>query len=98
APRAQRAAIARLLLPGVLRSQAIDDQKADVLGKVLSDVKEPLAEATRRILSNVPMPQTLAAIGVPHKALDPAAESVAGHSGLTFLQARSVLEEVYEGA
>ncbi|MDA8585027.1 iron-containing alcohol dehydrogenase [Rhodobacteraceae bacterium] len=98
APNAQRAAIARLVLPGVLRNRAIDDQKADVLGKVLSDVKEPLAEVTRRILSNVQMPRTLADIGVPHKALDPAAESVAGQSGLTFLQARAVLEEVYEGA
>ncbi|MEP0963924.1 MAG: iron-containing alcohol dehydrogenase [Roseobacter sp.] len=97
APKAQRAAIARLVLPGVLRSRAMDGEKAYVLGKVLSEVQEPLAEVTLRILSNGEMPRTLADIGVPHEALDPAAKSVVGHSGLTFKKARSVLAKAYEG-
>ena len=95
--RAQRAAIARLVLPGVLRRQAMDNQKANVLRKVISDADEPLAEATARVLSNEKMPRTLADIGVPLAALDNAAASVAGQSGLTFQKARLVLEEVYEG-
>ncbi len=98
ASRTKRAAIARLVLPGVLRRQALDDQKANVLRKVISDADEPLAEATARVLSNENMPRTLADIGVPLAALDNAAASVAGQSGLTFQNARLVLEEVYEGA
>lgn len=98
APRAQKAAIARLVLPGVLRRQALDIEKSRVLRKVLSEIDEPLADATRRILSDGRMPPTLADIGVPHAALDQAANLVAGQSGLTFQKARTVLEEVYEGA
>ncbi len=97
APRGQKTAIARLVLPGVLRRQDVDGHKADVLRKVLSDAGEPLADATRRILSEVKMPATLADIGVPHNALDAAAQSVEGQSGFSVQKARSVLEEVYEG-
>lgn len=97
APRGQKAAIARLVLPGVLSRQDMDGQKADVLRKVLSETNEPLAEATRRILSGVKMPSTLADIGVPHDALDAAAQSVKGQSGFSVQKARSVLEEAYEG-
>lgn len=94
----KKAEIARLVLPGVLSEQDMDGQKAEVLRKVLSKAGEPLPDATRRILSVGKMPSTLADIGVPHDALDVAAQSVAGQSGLSFQKARSVLEDVYEGA
>lgn len=98
APDANRAAVARLVLPGVMRARKMDGTKAEVLRKVLSDADEPLVEATDRILSSVKMPRTLADIGIPHDALDPAAHSVAGSAGLTFQNARTVLERAYEGA
>lgn len=94
----QRAAIARLVLPGIMRARAMDDGKADMLRKVLSEADEPLTDATERILGGVALPRTLAALGVPHEALDTAAQSVAGNAGLTFQNARSVLEDVYESA
>jgi len=92
----KRAAIARLVLPGIMRARAMDDDKADVLRKVLSGADEPLIDATARILGNVELPGTLAALGVPHAALDPAAKAVAGSAGLTYQNARSVLEDIYE--
>ncbi len=92
----QRAAIARLVLPGIMRARAMDDGKADVLRKVLSGVDEPLIDATARILGGVELPGNLAALGVPHAALDGAAKAVAGNAGLTYHNARSVLEDVYE--
>ena len=94
----QKAAIARLVLPGVMRARAMDDKKVDVLRKVLSETDEHLADAARRILQKIEMPGSLAAIGVPHDALDQAAKAVAGSAGLTFQHARLVLEEVYERA
>ena len=94
----KRAAIARLVLPGIMRARAMDVSKADVLRKVLSGADEPLIDATARILGGVEMPGTLAALGVPHAALDSAAQSVAGNAGLTYQNARSVLEDIYEGA
>lgn len=94
----KRAAIARLVLPGILQAREIDHDKADVLRKVLSDADEPLADATRRVLANAEMPRSLADLGVSPDALDAAAKSVAGSAGLTFRKARSVLEDVYEGA
>ncbi len=93
----KRAAIARLVLPGIMKARAMDTVKADVLRKVLSDADEPLAEATRRVLANAEMPRSLADIGVPSDALDAAARSVTGSAGLTFWQARSVLDDVYGG-
>lgn len=98
APSGQKAAIARLLMPGILRARYMDDEKVGVLTKVLADAGEPLADATKRVLSDVEMPPTLADIGVSHDALDSAAEAVVGTVGLTFQGARSILEEVYEGA
>ena len=95
---AKRAAIARLVLPGIMKARDMDQDKADVLRKVLSKADEPLEEATRRILADIQMAPSLADIGVPIEALEPAARSVAGSVGLTLQKARLVLEEVYEGA
>ena len=92
-----KAAVARLVLPGVMRARFIDGQKDEVLRKVLSKAGEPLADATDRILGDVEMPRSLAALGVSQDALDSAAQAVVGDAGLTFQHARNVLEEVYEG-
>lgn len=90
------AAIARLILPGVMRARAIDDEKAEVLSNVLGGA--PLDAAMRRLLSDVPMPRTLADLGVSRHTLDEAAQSVDGTAGLTVDHARDLLEEVYEEA
>ncbi len=92
-----RAAIARLVLPGTIQARDMDGGKADVLRKVLSEVDEPLADATRRVLASAEMPGTLADLGVPVEALDRAAKAVEGDAGLTFQKARSILADVYEG-
>jgi alcohol dehydrogenase class IV len=92
------AAIARLLLPGVLRACAIDGDKAEVLRKVLGEATTPLDKVMQRILSAVPMPASLADLGISRQALDGAARSAAGTAGLTFQGAREVLEAVYQGA
>ncbi|MEM9549974.1 MAG: iron-containing alcohol dehydrogenase [Pseudomonadota bacterium] len=94
----KRAAIARLVLPGIMQAREMDNDKADVLRKVLSDADEPLADAIRRVLARAEMPRSLADVGVRADALDAAAKSVAGSAGLTFRKARSVLDDVYEGA
>lgn len=96
--QSHRAAIARLVLPGIMQARDIDGDKADVLRKVLTRRDEPLAEATRRVLADAQMPPSLAELGVPPEALDPAAKAVTGSAGLTFQKARSVLDAVYEGA
>lgn len=93
----RRAAIARLVLPGVMRAREMDDDKAEVLRKVLSNSDEQLADATHRVLADRRMPKSLSEMGVPPEALDPAAKSVVGSAGLTFQNARAVLDEVYQG-
>jgi len=62
ASRENRAAIARLVLPGALRARDVDNRKADVLRKVLSvsDGDVTLADATQTVLSDVGLPRTLA--------------------------------------
>ncbi|MEM7547049.1 MAG: iron-containing alcohol dehydrogenase [Pseudomonadota bacterium] len=90
--------IARLVLPGVMRVRSMDHAKADVLRKVLGDTAAPLDVVTERLLSRAPLPGSLSDLGVSRGALDPAAEAAAGVAGLTFDQARDILDAVYEDA
>ena len=92
------AAIARLVLPGLIRTRAVEAARADVLRKVLGDTLEPLDRVLRKVLSDAALPATLTDIGIDRAALDGAARAVTGMAGLTFGHARDVLEEVYEDA
>jgi alcohol dehydrogenase class IV len=90
------AAIARLVLPAVTQARAIDPEKVNALNNVLGDGEETLGHAMQRILSNMPMPTSLAAIGVPRSALAAAAKTTSGRAGLTHEHALRALESIYE--
>ena len=92
------APIARLVLPAVTQARALDSEKVGALQNLLGDGDVTLVSAMRRILSDMPMPASLSAIGVPRSALDTVAKTTDGHAGLTYERALGALESIYEGA
>ncbi|MEP1930568.1 MAG: iron-containing alcohol dehydrogenase [Roseibium sp.] len=91
------AEIARLVLPGVIRSRDVAPEKADILLKVLGKQDDDLEQAMGRVLSDLPMAASLSDMGISRAELDEAAQAAALADGLDFGQARSVLEAIYEG-
>ncbi|MEO9530071.1 iron-containing alcohol dehydrogenase [Roseibium sp.] len=95
-PDLDEAEIARLVLPGVIRKRVMAPEKADILLKVLGRQEDDLHQAVGRILSAVPMADSLAGMGISRTDLDDAADAVATTQGLDVGSARSVLESIYE--
>ncbi|MBM7069047.1 iron-containing alcohol dehydrogenase [Actibacterium sp. 188UL27-1] len=89
---------ARLVLPAVIRVQDVNTDKANALLKVLGHKHIALDQAMDRILGAVEGPKTLAGLGVPHGALDAAAQAAVGKGGLEFEGARQALDDVYGDA
>ncbi|MFK7753388.1 MAG: iron-containing alcohol dehydrogenase [Sedimentitalea sp.] len=90
--------IARLVLPAVVRAQVVDEDKAGALLKVLGQNNLELGDAMDRVLAAVAGPRSLQGLGVPHAALDSAAQAAVGKAGLGYDAALHALEDVYESA
>ena len=88
--------IVSLLLPGVIRAQDVDAEKATSLLKVLGQTDARLDQAMVRVLGSDQSPTSLTGLGIPRSALDDAAHAAAGKAGLNFESARSVLDAIYE--
>ena len=93
AENSDEVAIARLVLPAVIGASTMDADKASVLGKVIGDESGRLDQAMRKILSNIPLPESLADMGIPRAALDDVAMNA---SGLTYDHALDALKSIYE--
>lgn len=88
--------IARLVLPGVIRSRVVAPDKAEMLLKVLGTSGDDLARAMGRVLSGLPTAPSLAQMGVSRADLDGAAQAAAATQSMDFGSARSVLDAIYE--
>lgn len=87
--------LAGVILPSVIKRQAMDQNKVDVLMKVVGGPEVSLDAALGRLIGNAPMPKTLSALGLSQDSIEVAAQSVNGKADLDYQSARQILDPVF---